>query len=877
MFANLVSIRQRSTRAKAVRSEQHPRLLALSVLSALLFAQACADGGEDELDLEATNQELTLAEGGSGDATFPGSGDATVPPPDGSFGDASFPGMDSGFPGGGEGGFIGGEGGFIGGEGGFTGGLDGGIIVPEGGIIAGGGFAGDGGFPAGTGGPVPFANWKFDDCGPSTTLLDSSPSQAHAQRSAQVSCAQGLSGGALLFDAKKDTVTAAARPAFDVSDRVAVAAWIRPTNVSQSGTVVVKQLNGSSAFELVLNNGNLIFRINIDNGRKVKQIVSKAPIQANRWTHVAALYDGSFVRLFEDGVQVGQIAASGRIADIAGAIEIGNNQANEFLRGMIDEVWLSRAAVTASDIADIACIEAMPTMVATPSRSGPQDPGTTFSFDLAITNHDVGACAPRNAFANAFSEVEGLSIQTVPQSLNVAAGTTAHTAVQVTSTFDVEAGTYPISVNAFLTGPNFPSLSTTVEYVLNEPTGCFVRTTRELMIRDLSVVEDPLRTTFDGPADDPRTGAWTFGRLMEQLAANDADAPDMVEQVFRTWLSEQTVNTFTLPAKLSMQSLVLNGWPRTANGKLDLKRAPLRLLAIVNRIDSRNLAQGHAGEGRFVFGVIGPGDVPLEFTFIFEFRLPARTSQDVLDWANRWHALGALPFPSEQYNTALQAITDRFSRRGAEPGRVNDSALAQLRSNEIELTQERWELREFELSASTHRLAPTTVKLTPDTSFISNSPLVADFVNQNEASILLEQHTVPEQFNGQRFLGGSSFNDLIAWIAPGIRNNEARHKFSLNTCNGCHSLDENGTFFLHVEPRLTGEVARLSGFLQGINVPDIVTGAPRQFNDLARRNRDLTQLVCPVAAPAASARTASATSSASSREAFIAKGIQRTH
>ena len=57
----------------------------------------------------------------------------------------------------------------------------------------------------------------------------------------------------------------------------------------------------------------------------------------------------------------------------------------------------------------------------------------------------------------------------------------------------------------------------------------------------------------------------------------------------------------------------------------------------------------------------------------------------MLGWANAWHALGALPFPSEEYNAALQAITERFAGRGAMPGRPNGSALNQLRTNEIDL------------------------------------------------------------------------------------------------------------------------------------------------------------------------------------------------
>ncbi|KYG11280.1 hypothetical protein BE21_57890 [Sorangium cellulosum] len=173
---------------------------------------------------------------------------------------------------------------------------------------------------------------------------------------------------------------------------------------------------------------------------------------------------------------------------------------------------------------------------------------------------------------------------------------------------------------------------------------------------------------------------------------------------------------------------------------------------------------------------------------------------------------------------------------------MDGSSLGQLRTNEIALAGP-WELREFVLSPDTGFLRPETVKLTPDIGF-DGSATLADFVNQNEAAIVAEQHTVPDSFQGSPFLGGSSFNNLTAWTAPGILNNEARHKFSLNTCNGCHGAAETGTPFLHVNPRSLGSEATLSGFMTGINMPDPVTGELRFLNDLGRRNQDLKALVC---------------------------------
>ena len=372
------------------------------------------------------------------------------------------------------------------------------------------------------------------------------------------------------------------------------------------------------------------------------------------------------------------------------------------------------------------------------------------------------------------------------------------------------------------------------------------------MITSTSVVDDPVRTTAGG--------TWTFGRLMRDLAPTADAAPAMTEKVFSTWLTDQTVNGFTIPARPAMKPLVLDAWPRTKTGELDLDRSPLRLLAIVNRVDVRDLAKGNAGEGRFVFGVLDPSGFPQPFTVIFEFKLPAKTEADVLDWANAWHALGALPFPSEAYNAALEALTLRFSGRGA--------TLGQFRTNENTLDK-RWELREFAFSAATGTLQPAPIALTPDLSFNGTATL-AQFVNDNEAAILAEKHDVPLVFNGAPFLAGAVFNDLIAWTAPGITNNEARHKLSLNTCNGCHSSAETNTAFLQINPRSPGSEAALSPFLTGTTVFDPVTGAPRALHDLARRNDDLKFLVCPL--PAAKTSKASA-----GPKTTIAKGIGRTH
>src|SRR5262249_22667447 len=152
-----------------------------------------------------------------------------------------------------------------------------------------------------------------------------------------------------------------------------------------------------------------------------------------------------------------------------------------------------------------------------------------------------------------------------------------------------------------------------------------------------------------------------FGLLMTAMAGTNDPEP-FVHTWLQEWEAARTVNGFTVPPR-PIHDRVLDPWLNASGGSsLDLTHAPFRLLAIVNRIDLRDLSRGSAGEGRFVFGVLDPAtQTPLQFTVILEYNLPATTVEDVVRWATDFHNLSNFPLGSAQYNAALQAITDRFA------------------------------------------------------------------------------------------------------------------------------------------------------------------------------------------------------------------------
>ena len=377
---------------------------------------------------------------------------------------------------------------------------------------------------------------------------------------------------------------------------------------------------------------------------------------------------------------------------------------------------------------------------------------------------------------------------------------------------------------------------------------------KSLVIRDLRVVEDPARTFNPCTGTGTPMGAWTFGRLFQQMinqSATKIKPQKFVKQWLKQWQKDQVVNGQVVAKRSRIKSLLIDPWQQASGGngkQFDLAKAPFRLLAIVNRVDLRDnsVSGSSAGEARFVFGALGPGCQPLGFNIIFEYGIQRSDCQAVKDWARQWSDLGSLELGSPEYNAALEAITEQFVRADADPSKPNGSALNQLRTNEVSLSSI-WELREFKLSAE-GALKQVTVKMTPDLSF-NRTTALANFVNGNEADILAEKHVVPEQFPaGNSFLAGSALMPLrVFWDNPTtgllIASREARHKFSLQTCNGCHQ-GETETDFTHITSAPFGVPAGLSGFMTGISVVDPADGSPvREFNDLQRRAADLDQLV----------------------------------
>ncbi len=376
--------------------------------------------------------------------------------------------------------------------------------------------------------------------------------------------------------------------------------------------------------------------------------------------------------------------------------------------------------------------------------------------------------------------------------------------------------------------------------------------------KELTIVDDAV--IGDMRALNANDGPWSFRHAVENMVPQDAEPGQFVLAWFNEWVTDSSVNGYAIPdgpqvgaagtqAQLAanMNTFVLCPWLRatSSNGcdatcskctaktpTLDLASAPFRLLAIVNRMDlSSQPGINPLGEGRLVFGLTdGPADNPasrgMSMTLIFEYALPPVLTLG--GWADAWHQLGSGAAFDEDYNAALQAVTDRFVSRDAMPGQPNGSALSQSRTNENVLFWA-WQMRQFQLGTD-GQMHAHTVRNTPDPS-LNGSAVLTSYLESNSLVIDSATYLLPDFM-----LSGAADETLFKWNFPGV-DPVTQLAFTNGTCDGCHSDGSNppvDTAF-HVSPLESG-IAKLSPYVNNPYDPS--------HDELARRTSLLQGFLC---------------------------------
>lgn len=172
---------------------------------------------------------------------------------------------------------------------------------------------------------------------------------------------QGKHKSALEFDGKDDIVEVPHHEAFDLVTYTALA-WI---NVPKAGDLPQTVLGKDAPAGLPRNFGVFVGKdlletftvlgTNYTQGGQWKTARGTTVLTDGKWYHVAATYDGEFLRAYTDGEMQGETATAIPPDHNTDPVRFGRWGADrgDFIKGVIDEIAIFNKALTESEIKDV--------------------------------------------------------------------------------------------------------------------------------------------------------------------------------------------------------------------------------------------------------------------------------------------------------------------------------------------------------------------------------------------------------------------------------------------------------------------------------------------------------------------------------------------
>ncbi|HWC25816.1 MAG TPA: LamG-like jellyroll fold domain-containing protein [Solirubrobacteraceae bacterium] len=197
--------------------------------------------------------------------------------------------------------------------------------------------------------PRPVAAYGFDE--PSgSTVTDESGNANHGTISGASHSTGGRYGGALSFDGSDDRVSVADAVSLDLTTAVTLEAWVSPATSSEWRPVLLKERPRGFSYALYAANGKRRPAGYVQT-TSTRAATGSSPLPLGAWSHVAVTYDGSALRLYVNGSQVGSRAMAGSIATSDGELKIGGSAAaDEWFKGLIDNVRIYDRALSSDDL-----------------------------------------------------------------------------------------------------------------------------------------------------------------------------------------------------------------------------------------------------------------------------------------------------------------------------------------------------------------------------------------------------------------------------------------------------------------------------------------------------------------------------------------------
>ena len=236
--------------------------------------------------------------------------------------------------------------------------------------------------------------WAFDE-GSGTTVADQSGKGNNGTVAGGTWVTGGKFNSALSFNGSNTMVTVPDSATLDLTSGMTVEAWVRPSIGGGWRTAVVKEQPGNLVYGMYANTNINRPEAEVFVGGATRVLNGTPPLPTGTWSHLAATYDGTTLRLYVNGAQVSQLAQTGPIATSSSPVRIGANSIwGERFSGLIDEVRIYNRGLSATEI------QADMNRSVTPDTTPPTV--TTRSPAAGATGINVGSSA-RATFSEAMN------------------------------------------------------------------------------------------------------------------------------------------------------------------------------------------------------------------------------------------------------------------------------------------------------------------------------------------------------------------------------------------------------------------------------------------------------------------------------------------